>query len=159
MENPISHKLELERGGVFVHLHEHRHDRHQSSFGGRTDRLPRTVCGHHARAMGYRTAKCLLLDFVDHFRPGGRIIQTPGASSFVAVQAFETREGKRKVLVVNQRNRWFPIQVAGAAGGTPEMTDQETGEQPARRTELGTDTFTVDGYRGAVVSLPGASQR
>ncbi len=74
------------------------------------------------------------------------------------MQAFETREGPRKVLVVNKRNRSFPIQVAGTAGGGLDVTDQQTGEQPARRTKMTTDTFTLEGHGVAVVSLPGASQ-
>ena len=49
---------------------------------------------------------------------------------------FVTRDGKRKVLLVNKRDRTVVASVPGAAGGRLEVVDQQTAFQPPAAAQL-----------------------
>jgi hypothetical protein len=63
-------------------------------------------------------------------------------------------DGKRRVLLVNKRNRPFEISVPGATGGRLDRVDQTTALQPPASTKLGDDEVTLGGFAVAVVTLP-----
>jgi hypothetical protein len=68
--------------------------------------------------------------------------------------AFATHDGKRRLLLVNKRNRSFHVAVAGAAGGNVDYVDQTTGFNPPGTARLRGESFELQGFSVAVVTLP-----
>ena len=96
----------------------------------------------------------------DHFGPGDKLVEIAPASQFapsnpyVYSLALVTRDGKRRVLLVNKRNRAMDVSVAGAGGGQEEYVDQGTALHPPASKMLESDKVTLDGFAVAVVTLP-----
>ena len=96
----------------------------------------------------------------DNFGPGDKLVEieppSPPAkdNQYVYSLAFATRDGKRRVLLVNKRNRRFDVSVVGASGGQVDCVDQTTGFQPPASTKLSSDTVKLSGFSVAVVTLP-----
>jgi hypothetical protein len=69
----------------------------------------------------------------DNFGPGDKLVKmeppSPPAKDnpYVYSLAFATRDEKRRVLLVNKRNRSFDVSVVGASGGQVDCVDQTTG--------------------------------
>jgi hypothetical protein len=95
-----------------------------------------------------------------NFRAGDKLVEIePPAPPvpnhpYVYSLAFLTQDGKRRVLLVNKRNRPFEVSVTGAAGGSEEFVDQTTAMQPPASKKLTTDTLTLPGFAVAAVALP-----
>jgi len=64
------------------------------------------------------------------------------------------KDGKRKLLVVNQRNRDFEIAIPGAAGGRLDRVDVRTRFQAPASSKLTEDKLTLHGFYVAVITLP-----
>ena len=96
----------------------------------------------------------------DNFGPGDKIVEIPADSPFspnspyVTGLAIVAKDGKRKLLVVNQRNRDFEIAIPGAAGGKLDRVDVTTGFQPPVSSKLTADKLTLHGFSVAVITLP-----
>jgi hypothetical protein len=106
----------------------------------------------------------------DNFGPGDKLVETTatlvdpsGASpihgaqrlaGYVYTQGFVTREGKRKLLLVNKRDRNFDLSIAGGDGAEVTYVDQTTGFQPPATAHLNGDQLSLRGLAVAVVSLP-----
>ena len=96
----------------------------------------------------------------DNFGPGDKLVQIeppgPGTANnpYVYTAAFVTRDGKKRVLLVNKRNRSFDIAVAGASGGQVDYVDQTTGFQPPANAKVTADTVKLAGFSVAVVTVP-----
>lgn len=93
----------------------------------------------------------------DNFRPGDKLVENQIAGpieSHVYTLAFATHDGKRRLLLVNKRNRSFQVAVTGAAGGKVESVDPTTGFNPPGTARLNGETFTLQGFSVAVVTLP-----
>ena len=102
----------------------------------------------------------------DHFGPGDKLVDTHvtienatiGDSStrrdYVYGQAFVTKDGKRKILLVNKRDRSFRVVMPECAGAQVEYVDQETAYDPPAKTALHSEHLTLNGYGVAVVTLP-----
>jgi hypothetical protein len=96
----------------------------------------------------------------DNFGAGDKLAEVEPFSPFapnhpyVYTLAFVTHDGKRRVLLVNKRNRTFEVSVAGANGGQEDYVDQTTGFQPPATTRLSSDIVKLGGYSVAVVTLP-----
>jgi hypothetical protein len=93
----------------------------------------------------------------DHFGPGDTLVTTQAAlagnQTYIHAQGFVTRDGKRKLLLVNKRNRPFEIALADAPARA-DVVDQTTGfEPPASRVSPGA-TLRLDGFSVAVVTWP-----
>jgi hypothetical protein len=73
---------------------------------------------------------------------------------YVYSLAFVTHDGKRRMLLVNKRDRKLDVAVTGASGGQLDYVDQTTGFQPPAMTKLGGETVSLGGYSVAVVTLP-----
>ena len=73
---------------------------------------------------------------------------------YVYTIAFVTHDGKKRVLLVNNRNRSFEVAIAGASGGQIDHVDQTTGFQPPATAKLIADTVGLAGYSVTVVTLP-----
>ena len=73
---------------------------------------------------------------------------------YVYTIAFVTHDGKKRVLLVNKRNRSFDVAIAGASGGQIDYVDQTTGFQPPATAKLIADTVGLAGYSVTLVTLP-----
>jgi len=54
----------------------------------------------------------------DNFAPGDKLVETSAPSPTIYAQAFITRAGKRKVLLVNKRNQPYALNVPGPRNPT-----------------------------------------
>ncbi len=96
----------------------------------------------------------------DNFAAGDKLVEiepsTPPAPNdpYIYSLAFATHDGKRRVLLVNKRDRAFEVSIAGASGGQLDYVDQTTGFQPSATAKLTADTVKLGGYSVAVVTLP-----
>ena len=66
----------------------------------------------------------------NNFTPGDRLLATNSQSPFVYGQAFRTRGGERKILLVNKRNRGIELKLPGTSGATASVVDQTTRGEP-----------------------------
>jgi hypothetical protein len=102
----------------------------------------------------------------DNFGPGDSLVETkfnipgppeagdsPTARNYVYAQGFLTRDGNRKILLVNKRDRDFEISIPGSVGATVDYVDQTTGYEPAAKTTLKGEQLALRGLAVAVVSL------
>jgi hypothetical protein len=91
----------------------------------------------------------------DNFGPGGKVVESslPG-DAYVYSLAEITRDGKRRLLLVNKRNRTTKISVPGASGGQQDYVDQTTGYQPPASRKLTSDVVELNGFAVSAVTLP-----
>lgn len=96
----------------------------------------------------------------DNFRPGDKqveIARAPASSAdnpYLYSLAFVTRDGKRRVLLVNKRDRTFDVSVVGSTGGQVNYVDQTTAFNPPATAKLNTDVIRLAGFSVAVVAIP-----
>ena len=86
--------------------------------------------------------------------PGDKLVGTGVFGPHVFAQAFITREGQRKVLLVNKRNRLFQVSLSGASGENAEHVDQTTAFPPPASRKLTGEQLPLSGFAVAVVTLP-----
>jgi hypothetical protein len=89
----------------------------------------------------------------DRFAPGDKLVRTAQPGPFVYAQAFLSRGNKRRLLLVNRRNRDIEVAVAGATGATMRFVDQTTEFQPPSSTTLKQEVVRLGGYSVAVVEF------
>jgi hypothetical protein len=92
----------------------------------------------------------------DNFAPGDKIVElgfTP-VDPYVSSLAVVTKQGKRRMLLVNKRDRDFDLSIPGAAGGQLDYVDVTTAFQPPASAKLSSDSLTLHGFSVAVLSLP-----
>lgn len=89
----------------------------------------------------------------DNFGPGDKLVDTVSDDPYVYVQGFVTPAGKRRILLLNKRDRSFQVALPGAAAAQAEVVDQSTGFQPPASSTLSDDHITLGGYGVAVVTL------
>lgn len=89
----------------------------------------------------------------DNFGAGDKIAEVdfdnPSGSIFAAV----TRDGKPRLLIVNERNRDLEVSLAGAKGAEMEVVDQATAFDPPVHSILPSDTVRIGGWGVAVITL------
>ena len=92
----------------------------------------------------------------DNFAPGDKLVEIAPESSgpYLTTLAVVTPNGKRRVLLVNKRDRELSLSIAGATGGRIEAVDQSTAFNPPESSRLSSDSVTVKGLGVAVVTLP-----
>jgi hypothetical protein len=93
----------------------------------------------------------------DNFGPGDKVVEIASTASnhpYVYSVAFATRDGKRRVLLVNKRDRAFEVSIPGATGGKEEYVDQTTAFQSPASKKLESDTVKLGGLAVKVVTLP-----
>jgi hypothetical protein len=94
------------------------------------------------------------------FGPGDKIVEIEQSDPagpndpYVYSLACSTRDGKRRVLLVNKRNRTFDVSLTGATGGQLDYVDQTTSFQPPATMKLTSDNMKLAGYSVAVVTFP-----
>jgi hypothetical protein len=90
----------------------------------------------------------------DSFGPGDKLVETTSGTPYVYAQGFVTRDGQRKLLLVNQRDRNFDLSIPGSNGAEVMYVDQTTGFQPAGTSHLNAEQSTLRGLAVAVLTLP-----
>jgi hypothetical protein len=93
----------------------------------------------------------------DNFGPGDKLVENETSGpmdAHVYTLAFATRDGKRRLLMVNKRNRSFEVRVVGAAGGKVDHVDPTTGFKPPATAQLTGENFKLQGFSVAVATLP-----
>ncbi len=96
----------------------------------------------------------------DSFTPGDKLVEIAPFSAistshpYVYSMAVIMKDGKRRVLLVNKRDRGFKVSIKGVSGGKVEHVDQVTGSNPPASKSLGSDTITLNGFAVAIVTLP-----
>jgi len=91
----------------------------------------------------------------DNIGPGDKLVEIEEPNHpYVYSQAFMTHDGRKRVLLVNKRDRTFDVTIPGASGGQIEYVDQTTGFQPPATAKLATDVTKLNGYSVAVVTFP-----
>src|SRR5438477_4235647 len=79
---------------------------------------------------------------------------SPSARDYVYAQGIVTRVGKRKILLVNKRDRAFQITIPEGRGAKVEYVDQTTGFTPPATISLKDDQLHLRGLGVAVITLP-----
>jgi len=90
----------------------------------------------------------------DNFGPGDKLIETEVNLSYVYAQGFTAADGKRKILLVNKRDRPFEVLISGITGAAEDYVDQATAYLPPASVRLKGDTVYLRGLAVAVVTLP-----
>jgi hypothetical protein len=77
----------------------------------------------------------------DNFGPGDKIVEFAFAPAdpYVSGLAVVTKQGKRRMLLVNKRDRNFDLSIPGAAGGQLDCVDVTTGFQPPASAKLSSE--------------------
>jgi len=89
----------------------------------------------------------------DNFAPGDKLAETDLGIPYVYAQASITPAGKRKVLLVNKRDRTIKVDLPEAAGATAECVDQTTGLQPPATARLENSGIELNGLAVAVITF------
>jgi len=89
----------------------------------------------------------------DNFGPGDKLVDTSVDSSYVYAQAFQTRDGKRKLLLINKRNRPFEVATPASQGSNVTYVDQTTSFQPPTSAQVNATPLTLSGYEVAVITM------
>jgi hypothetical protein len=94
----------------------------------------------------------------ENFGPSDKIVDTEPLDSVLAPYLYALAvvkpDGKRRILLINKRDRPFSISVPGATGGQEDYVDQNTAYDPPASAKLTSDTVTLNGLSVAVVTLP-----
>jgi hypothetical protein len=95
----------------------------------------------------------------DNLGPGDNLVEIAPFSAIspshphVYSMAVVTKNGKRRVLLVNKRSREFNVSIKGGKGGKVEYVDQSTGFGPPASRILETEKITLNGFTVAIVTL------
>ena len=89
----------------------------------------------------------------DSFAPGDKLVHTAQPGATVYAQAFLCRGGKRRLLLVNRRDRDAEVTIPGAAGARMEVVDQTPAFNPASRVTLRQDQVMLGGFAVAVIEF------
>jgi hypothetical protein len=93
----------------------------------------------------------------DNISAGDKLVESetdPHSNPYVYTISFITHDGKRRVLLVNKRNRTFDVSITGANGGQEDYVDQTTAFHPPATAKLDSDSLKLAGYSVAVITLP-----
>jgi len=90
---------------------------------------------------------------VDNFGPGDKLVDTDLDTPYVYGQAFVTRQGQRKLLLVSKRDRAFEVSIPESQGSEVSYVDQSTSFQPPASAHLSENRLSLGGLEVAVVNL------
>jgi hypothetical protein len=94
----------------------------------------------------------------ENFGPGDKLVETDPFDQAVAPYLYSLAvvkpDGKRRILLVNKRDRRFDVAIPGATGGQEDYVDQTTAFDPAASAKLTSDTVSLNGLSVAVITLP-----
>ncbi len=89
----------------------------------------------------------------DHLGPGDKLVEANASTPGVYAQAFIGKDGRRKILLVNKRERQFQVSIQGISGGQEEFVDETTGFNPPETVHLTSNTLTLGRLGVAVITI------
>jgi hypothetical protein len=91
-----------------------------------------------------------------NFAPGDRLVEvdTRRGESYVYALAAATASGKRRVLLVNKRDRAVEVSLPGGAGALTETVDVKTGSAPPASAGMASDRLRLGAFSVTVATLP-----
>jgi hypothetical protein len=93
----------------------------------------------------------------DNFGPGDKVVGLGADFSshnpYVYAMPVITKEGKKRVLLVNKSQNAMEVQLSGGSGAQMEYVDQTTGFDPAKKISLQAEKFTLNGFSVTAVTL------
>jgi hypothetical protein len=89
----------------------------------------------------------------DNFLPGDKLVETRLENPYVFAQSFVTHDGKRRILIVNKRNRTLEVSIPEGSGARVDAVEQTTGSNPSTASQMNTGVLTLHGLAVAVVTL------
>jgi hypothetical protein len=93
-----------------------------------------------------------------NFGPGDKIVETEpfdrSVDSYLYQLAVVKPDGKKRILLVNKRDRPFEITIPGTTGGQQDYVDQTTGFNPPGSAKLTSEKITLNPLGVVVVTLP-----
>ena len=90
----------------------------------------------------------------ESFGPGDKLVETKLESPYLYAMSVVKPDGKRRLLLVNKREREVMLTVPGAAGGHVDFVDATTQFDPPGSQKLDGDVVSLRGLSVAVVTLP-----
>ena len=90
----------------------------------------------------------------DNFGPGDKLMETHVANPCAYALGVLTRDGKRRVLLINKRNRQLELSIPGVTNGQGEYVDVTTAFQPPSSLRMTGDKVTLGGFAVAALKLP-----
>jgi len=93
----------------------------------------------------------------ENFGPGDKVVDmdtTVSVSPFIYSLPVVTKDGKKRILLVNKRDRPFQVTISGISGGQLVYVDQISGFGPPATAKVSSDTLTLTGYSVAAITLP-----
>src|SRR5713226_4160097 len=90
----------------------------------------------------------------DNFGPADKIVEFAPDHPYLTGLAVVTKAGKRKMLLVNKRDRNLDVSIAGAAGSRFDYVDVTTGFQPPASAKLASDKLMIHGFSVGVLTFP-----
>jgi hypothetical protein len=91
----------------------------------------------------------------DNFGPGDKVVGVDEAKSpYISSLAVITKDGKKRLLLVNKRDRRMTVNIPGANGGNQTYADQTTAFEPPATKRVTSDEIQLNEYAVSVVTLP-----
>ncbi len=90
----------------------------------------------------------------NNFGPGDTLVEARTDSPYVYGMAVNTKDGKRRLLLVNKRDAAVDVTIAGANGGVEEFVDVSTGSNPPVTDAVQSDTITLKPFAVVAITLP-----
>jgi Glycosyl hydrolases family 39 len=94
----------------------------------------------------------------DNFGPGDKVValadDSSSSSPYVYAMPVVTRDGKRRVLLVNKSENAQQLQLTGAIGAQMAYVDETTGFGPPKTTRIDSEKLTLNAFSVAAVTLP-----
>jgi hypothetical protein len=82
------------------------------------------------------------------------LVSTTLSSPYIVAQAFITKDGTHKLLLVNKRDRPLELQIPGAAGGRETHVGLKSASSASIGSPLATDTLGLGGFSVTVLTFP-----
>jgi glycosyl hydrolase family 39 (putative alpha-L-iduronidase) len=90
----------------------------------------------------------------DNFSPGDKLVETRVESPYLYALGVVKPDGRKRLLLVNKRERDAALVVAGAGGGRIEFVDATTKFGPPGSQNVAGDEITLRGLAVAALTLP-----
>jgi hypothetical protein len=86
--------------------------------------------------------------------PADELVETKVENRYVYARGAVTRDGRRRVLLVEKRDGPFRLSSPGASGGQADWMDQSTGSRSPAASRLTDEKITLGRFSLTVLTLP-----
>jgi hypothetical protein len=94
----------------------------------------------------------------DNFAPGDKVVAIGGdflsRNPYLYAMPVITRDGEKRVLLVNKSQKAMQVELPGATGGETQYVDQSTKSDAPQKAHLDSDKISLNGFSVAAVTLP-----